>query len=74
MEVDSGAARSIISQNEFEALSVAKHGKLKAPHTWTKQGLEVLGKVIVPVEFKGRNCKLPLLVVKSEGNALLGRY
>lgn len=27
----------------------------------------------MPVRFKGRNCELPLLVVKNGGNALLGR-
>lgn len=56
---------------------MAKHGKRQEPDTrlvtWTKQGLEVLGKIVVPVKFKGRNCQLPLLVVKTDGNTLLGR-
>lgn len=77
MEVDSGAARSIISQREFQKLVVSKRGKLEEPDTqlvtWTKEGIEILGKAVVPVKFKGQNSELPLLVVKNDGNTLLGR-
>ncbi|KAK8760362.1 hypothetical protein V5799_028372 [Amblyomma americanum] len=77
MEVDSGAARSIISVNKFQKLQVAKQIKLEDCNTqlvtWTREGLDVLGKASVPVKFKGREFKLPLLVVKKEGNTLLGR-
>ncbi|XP_042150249.1 uncharacterized protein LOC121838218 [Ixodes scapularis] len=77
MEVDSGAARSIISQREFKKLVASKRGKLEEPGTqlvtWTKEGIEILGKAVVPVKFKGQNSELPLLVVKNGGNTLLGR-
>ncbi|XP_049511265.1 uncharacterized protein K02A2.6-like [Dermacentor silvarum] len=77
MEVDSGAARSIISMNEFRKLQVAKRIKLDKCDTqlvtWTKEGLDVLGKASVPVKFKDRKFQLPLLVLKNDGNALLGR-
>ncbi|XP_037504865.1 uncharacterized protein K02A2.6-like [Rhipicephalus sanguineus] len=77
MEVDSGAARSIISVNEFRKLQVAKRMKVDKCDTqlvtWTKEGLDVLGKVSVPVKFKDRELQLPLLVLKNDGNTLLGR-
>lgn len=76
MEVDSGAARSIISANKFQKLQVAKRIKLEDCDTklvtWTKEGLDVLRIASVPVKLKGREFQLPLLVVKNEGNTLLG--
>lgn len=77
MEVDSGAARSIISQNTFSKLKVARHIKFEEADTklvtWTKEGLDVIGKATIPVRFKEQDFKLPILVVRNEGSTLLGR-
>lgn len=40
---------------------------------WSKEALPVVGRASVLVEFKGQKVKLPLLVVKRQGNSLLGR-
>lgn len=77
MEVDSGAARSIISEKLFKKLKVATSVQLEEADTqlltWTKEGLHVIGKAIVPVKFKEQDFKLPLLVVRNDGSTLLGR-
>lgn len=77
MEFDSGAARSIISEKLFRKLKVATSVQLEEADTqlltWTKEGLHVIGKGIVPVKFKEQDFKLPLLVVRNEGSTLLGR-
>ncbi|XP_072142327.1 uncharacterized protein [Dermacentor andersoni] len=74
MEVDSGAARSIISENTFSKLKVARRIKLEESDTklvtWTKEGLDVIGKATLPVKFKEQDFQLPILVVRNEGAAL----
>lgn len=63
--------------NKFQQLQVAKRIKLEDWDTQlvilTKERLNVLGIAFVPVKFQGREFQLPLLVVKNEGNPLLGR-
>ncbi|KAL3189796.1 hypothetical protein MRX96_020824 [Rhipicephalus microplus] len=41
--------------------------------TWTKKGLDVIGKATLPIKCIEQDCKLPLLVVRNEGSTLLGR-
>ncbi|KAL3207801.1 hypothetical protein MRX96_039513 [Rhipicephalus microplus] len=40
--------------------------------TWAKEGLDVLGEVSAPVKFKDRELQWPLLILKDDGNTLLG--
>ncbi|KAL3193433.1 hypothetical protein MRX96_016796 [Rhipicephalus microplus] len=40
--------------------------------TWSKEGLDVLEKMSVPVKFKDRESQLPLLILKNDGNTPLG--
>ncbi|KRY99853.1 hypothetical protein T11_16783, partial [Trichinella zimbabwensis] len=77
MEVDSGSAFSIISDETFKS-----HWPVKAPRitmtkkrlqTWSKQKLEMLGTIDVEVQWKDRKSNLSLLVVKGVGASLLGR-
>ncbi|KAL3184672.1 hypothetical protein MRX96_006003 [Rhipicephalus microplus] len=66
MEVDSGAARSIMSKKSFRKLRVATSIKLEEADTqlvtWTKEELDVIRKATLPIKFKERDSKLPLLV------------
>ncbi|KAL3209698.1 hypothetical protein MRX96_037858 [Rhipicephalus microplus] len=77
MNVDAGAARSIMSEKLFRKLKVATGIRLEEADaqlvTWTKEGLEVIRKATLPIKFKERDCKLPLLVVRNEGSTLIGR-
>ncbi|XP_040073420.1 uncharacterized protein LOC120845928 [Ixodes scapularis] len=77
MEVDSGAARSIISVQEFNKLKAyqsvhLEHSETKLV-TWTRGGLDVLGKAMMPVNFKKKSLVLPLLVAANKKSTLLGR-
>lgn len=75
MEIDTGAAMSIISEKLFQAafptepLEVAGV-KLK---TYTGEIMPVLGQFKAKVSYEGQSVLLPLIVVKGEGPALCGR-
>ena len=78
MEVDTGASLSVIS----EALYADLHSKGNAPplldtdivlRTYTGEEVKPVGLLLVSVTYEGREFKLPLLVVKGKGPALLGR-
>eukprot|EP00731_Ephydatia_muelleri_P017286 Em0010g384a len=78
MEIDTGAARTVMSQQAFKST----WGKSVAPvlhdtHiklcTYTGESLKVLGVADVTVMYKGQETKLPLVVAGQGGPNLLGR-
>ena len=78
MEIDTGAALSLISEKTFKTQWSSKNqpklnsSKVKL-QTYTKERIDVLGSITVEVTYKGQNKSLPLLVVGGEGPSLLGR-
>ena len=77
MDIDTGAAVSIISENTFLNSDFLKCLPLQATQarlrTYTGQGIEVVGEISVKVEASGQSHTLPLLVVKTDGPSLIGR-
>ena len=77
MEIDTGAAVSIISENTFTNCDFLKCLPLQATQahlrTYTGQCIEVLGEISVKVEALGQSHTLSLLVVKTDGPSLTGR-
>lgn len=78
MEIDTGASLSVISEKTYNNL-VSKN---RAPpleksgtvlRTYTGEEVKPKGSCTVDVCYKGGKYSLPLLVVKEEGPALLGR-
>lgn len=76
MEIDSGASRTIISQEIFNKLwltppkLIPTNVKLV---TWTRAPLNVLGMAHVRVALGDKESQCELLVVKGSGPSLLGR-
>lgn len=80
MELDTGACKTIMSEDTFKSLWSA-HGK-EAPHlhsvveklrTYTNHVVPVLGSVDVQVRYNGVSKQLPLWIVEGNGPTLLGR-
>ena len=75
MELDTGASRSVISENKFRQLWPDR--KLESStvrlQTYSQEPLSVMGQVDAAVEYNGQNGTLPLLVVKDNGPPLFGR-
>lgn len=75
MEIDTGAAVSVISEKLYKR----RFKKEKLMHsncvlrTYSKQSLRLMGSISVKVKCNGSTRILPLLVVKGNGPALLGR-
>ncbi|XP_037506076.1 uncharacterized protein LOC119382444 [Rhipicephalus sanguineus] len=77
MEVDSGAAFSIISGATFARLwpqdaPVLRERKL-ALRTWSAECLDIMGSMLIEVSFRKIKAQLPLLVAGGVGASLLGR-
>ena len=79
MEVDTGAAVSLISNKIYRSLW---SGDRKAPtlqptnaklRTYTREEITVLGCIEVEVRYEGQQERLRLLVVANDGPALFGR-
>lgn len=75
MEIDTGAARSIISRGTYrEKFShfplQRSEVKLKA---YNGGSIHVLGQITAQVVFDGQTVNLTLLVVKGNGSTLYGR-
>ena len=75
LEIDTGASRSILSENMFRTIwpkrtLVASNVKLG---TYSKEPLPVVGAMNVNVEYSGQTHKFVLLVVKGSGPTQLGR-
>ncbi|KAL2086779.1 hypothetical protein ACEWY4_017838 [Coilia grayii] len=77
MEVDSGAACSLISEDTFHSLWPTHAPQLlsedRVLRQWTSTPLSTLGKIVVNVEYHGATHSLPLLVIQGHGTSLLGR-
>ena len=75
MEVDTGAALSLISEETYS--SKFSNLKLKPTdvqlRTYSGELISVLGSLNVNVEHESQTAVLPLLVVKGNGPSLLGR-
>ncbi|XP_064475325.1 uncharacterized protein LOC135389189 [Ornithodoros turicata] len=77
MEVDSGAAFSIIGDDTYRNLWRTRRPKLQPEptilSTWSGQPLTLLGKISVTVQLDDSTHVLSLRVVKGAGSSLLGR-
>ena len=78
MEIDTGASVSVVGKETFDLIQrgVSSIRLQETPvtlKTYTGQQIALLGSVLVPVEYKGQTCNLPLVVTKEEGPPLLGR-
>ena len=75
MEVDTGAAVSLITEQQQQELfptAVLRHSKVTL-RTYTAERLPVVGEMHVHVQYGDQSSDLPLLVVQGVGPALLGR-
>ena len=78
MEVDTGAAVSIASQDLFQQLSsndkrVHLEPTVVKLKSYSGHELQVLGECRVHVDYQGQSKDLPLLIVKGHGPNLMGR-
>ena len=78
MEVDTGAALSIISQETFNTLWPATsapivHATDTKLKSYTGEVIGVKGTIEVEVEYEDQKAKLPLVIVDGKGPTLLGR-
>ncbi len=75
MEVDTGAALSVMSEAAFQKVWPNKPMEPSSTRlrTYTGELLRVLGSVVVHVQHGTKEADLPLLVVKGSGPSLLGR-
>ena len=75
MEVDTGAAVSVISETTYKELFPNLTLKIvpMGLKTYTGEGIPVLGEVVVEVSYHEQNHQLSLIVVKGKGHNLFGR-
>lgn len=74
MELDTGASVTLMSEKEYRQKFDGKLSKTSIVlRTYTGQILPVIGEKSVTVTYEGQKLSLPLLVVKADGPALLGR-
>ena len=75
MEVDTGAALSLISESKRRA--IFPNEKLRPANlilkTYTNEPIEVMGTLNVRVQYEGQLKKLVLVVIAGDGPSLLGR-
>ena len=75
MEVDTGAAVSLISEQTLKA--IAPNATLQPSRvilkTYTEERMSVLGELQVDVQYHQQSTTLPLVVVAGEGPSLFGR-
>ena len=76
MEVDTGAAMSLISQETYwqlwEVPPALKPSTIRL-HTYSGQQLVVLGTLKVKVKYEAQQVDLSVMVVEGSGPSLLGR-
>ena len=77
METDTGASLSIISEKTYKKVWPKKSAPKLQPTrvnlwTYTREKMEVLGKINVMVEINNQKVSLDLMVVKGDGPSLLG--
>lgn len=78
MEVDTGAAVSIVSETTFSSLQDGTSSLQLQPtttrlRTYTGEPIHVKGSTVVKVDHFGQSLELPLIVSAGSGPALLGR-
>lgn len=77
MEVDSGAACSLISEHTYDTLWPDQpppiHKDSSVLKQWSQAELRVRGKIFAKVHYQGRELTLPLLIVQGQGTSLMGR-
>jgi len=76
MEIDTGAAISIISQDTLKRIFGSEEPKLTQTgklRTYTGEELGVLGKTTVSVMYNNQSANLPITVVRGTGPSLMGR-
>ena len=77
MEVDTGAAVSLINENVYKSSPVLRRLPLQSSstqlRTYTGEGITVKGELSVAVQSDSQVLTLPLLVVPGQGPSLLGR-
>ena len=75
MEVDTGAAISLVSKATFETLLPGR--ALRAVdmklRSYAGELIPVVGSIDIDVKYKEQTAKLPLLVVRGDGPSLFGR-
>ena len=78
MEIDTGAAMSIINENTYTVLKQShpslelKESKIRL-NTYTGEQVDVLGQIDMAVNYENQEAVLPLLVIKGNGPNLIGR-
>ena len=74
-EIDTGATRSIISEETYNQLrdKVELKSSRSVLSTYTGERISVAGAVMVPVKYQDQRYCLPAIVVKGPGPNLLGR-
>ena len=78
MEVDTGAALSVISESTYLSTWVSSERPPLKPSsailtTYSGESLEVCGAITIPVTYKQQSEQLSLQVLQKEGPTLLGR-
>ena len=78
MEIDTGAAVSIMNKSVFEKHYAGKKVPDLVPsqevlHTYTGETIPVLGIANINISAKGKSVSLPLIVVGGDGPSLIGR-
>eukprot|EP00731_Ephydatia_muelleri_P003073 Em0001g3073a len=78
MEVDTGAAASVISERTYKNswVGVPRPPLLSTDvllRTYSGERLDIRGEIKVDVQFRGKEAKLNLLVVGGKGPSLMGR-
>jgi hypothetical protein len=78
MEIDTGAALSVISEKTYKRLWKKKDTPQLQPTsakliTYTGENIKVLGKINVTIEMNEQTASLPLIVVQGDGPSLLGK-
>ena len=76
MEIDTGAALSLISVNQYDKLPRSvplDTTNIPTLKTYSGDVIQPLGRCVVNVDYEGQIYDLPLLVVPGKGSNLLGR-
>ena len=75
MELDTGAAMSLISETTQQSLfpDSTIHESDVTLRTYTAEEVSVKGKINVHVKYEQYSCQLSLLVVHGSGPSLIGR-
>ena len=75
MEVDAGAAVSIISEETYKKLfpNLNLQKVSIGLKTYTGESIPVLGEIVVEVKYQEQSHQLSLIVVKGKGHNLFGR-